>query len=73
MLGYKQRIIVFLPVMIELEMMGYNPVEIMFGEGKPTMNEVEACYIAQVRAKEKHPGWYEVVSSHVSKMMRGKL
>ena len=63
------KVMVFLPVMIEMEAMGHNPVDLMFNEKPASMTEIEAVYVAISRAKAKNPEWYAVNSEHVSKLM----
>lgn len=70
---WKNRILTFLPVMKEVEAMGHNPVEMMFGDGFPTMEEVEIGYVALSRAKEKYPEWYKVVGKWINKQMKGRV
>ncbi len=64
----QNQIMMFLPIMKELEMMGHNPVEVMFGP-RPTMDVIEDCYVAQHRAAEKYPEWHEVVAEWIDKRM----
>ena len=54
-------VMAWLPTMIELELMGINPVEFYFKEKTP--EDTEKAYIALSRAKKKHPQWYEAVGS----------
>ena len=61
----KARILTFLPVMKELEATGFNPVEIMFKPGLPTINKIKAVYVAISKAKVKYPDWYKEVSKHL--------
>ena len=68
----KNRILAFLPVMKELELMGYNPVRYMFGSGEPTIEEIENGYIALMRAKIKYPAWRKVMDKYISSLMKGK-
>ena len=58
----KNRILAFLPVMIEIEKAGYDPVKIMFSKMLPTMDEIEAIYKALVACKIKYPKWYSVMA-----------
>lgn len=71
----QQRIIMFLPVMKELESMGYNPLKIMFQEG--SFADIENTYIALTRAKAKYPKWYAIVSKEIgilqTKIIKRKL
>jgi hypothetical protein len=53
--------------MKELELMGRNPIDIMFGSGEVTIEEIEDTYIAFTRAKAKYPKWYGVVGEWVGK------
>ena len=64
----KEKILIFLPVMKELEIMGYNPIENMSGE--QTMDKLEKRYVALTAAKRKYPKWYKEVSYWVNKLMR---
>lgn len=66
----KNRILAFLPVMKELELMGIDSVENMFVVGESSMLSVESTYIAIARAKEKYPEWYRVISVWIDGMMR---
>jgi len=63
----KNHILAFLPVMKELELMGHNPVKVVFGGGM-NITEIEACYVAIGRAKVKYPKWYKVVSEWINKI-----
>lgn len=65
----KNRILSFMPVMLELEAMGRNPVEDLFAPSFD-MELVESCYVALNRAKEKYPAWDAVISKWISKRMR---
>ena len=65
----KIHIEIFLPVMKELEAMGYNPVEVMFGDGSLPMNTIEACYVALNRAKARYPKWHKEVSKWINGIM----
>ena len=55
------QVMVFLPAMIELEVMGYNPVDLMFNEKPPSIEEIEAVYVAMQRIKTKYPKCYAVM------------
>lgn len=68
MISNKEIILIFLPVLKELEEMGLNPIEYM--SGKPTMNKLEKRYMAIMRAKIKYPDWYKEVSGWINKLMR---
>lgn len=60
---HKARVIVFLPVMIEIEKMGYNPVQIMFGgRDQLTTKITEVIYRALTLCKTKYPKWYAATS-----------
>jgi len=65
----KKQVRIFLPVMMELENMGFNPIDILFSSKKLIVEEIEACYVAITKTKEKYPEWYAVVS----KAITGKL
>jgi len=67
----ERHILIWLPVMKELEHMGYDPIELLFGRGHPNMKEVEASYKAISICKKKYPEWYEVVSEYIDKLMIG--
>ncbi len=58
---------VFLPVMMELEAMGYNPVELMFRETPVSITEIEAVYVAIAKAKTKYPKCYAVTAEQILK------
>ena len=66
---YKSHILLWLPVMKEMELMGYNPVKFLFGGGALNMVDIENSYIAIQHAKIKYPEWYKVVSTAVDKCM----
>jgi hypothetical protein len=66
---YKNHILAFLPVMIELEAMGWNPVKVAFC-GELKMDEIEAVYVALNRAGKKYPKWKNVISAWMAKRMR---
>ncbi len=63
----EQKILIFLPVMKELELMGLNPVKVMFSSR--TFEETEKTYVAIGRAREKYPDWYAIVSRWMNKLM----
>ena len=65
----KAQVMVFLPVMKELEAMGHNPVELMFGEKPAGVVEFEAIYVAIQKAKTKYPKWYAATTEHLVKLM----
>lgn len=56
----KAKVMVFLPVMIEIEKMGHNPVKLMFEQ--PTIELMEIVYRALTVCKTKYPEWYSVVA-----------
>lgn len=66
----KNHILAFMPVMIELEAMGLNPVEVMFSPKSLTIEIIEKCYVAIMRAKEKYPKWSKVMDRWIAKRMR---
>lgn len=66
---HKNHILAFMPVMKELELMGYNPVEILFGR-EFKIELIEDCYIAIFRAKKKYPKWSAVIGKWISKKMQ---
>lgn len=60
---HKARIMVFLPVMTEIEKMGYNPIQIMFGNKiRPPIKIMEVVYRALTLCKTKYPKWYAMTS-----------
>lgn len=63
----KEKILIFLPIMKELEAMGLNPIKIIFG--KRSFEDAENCYIAIAKTKKKYPNWYKEVSEYVNKLM----
>lgn len=65
----KNHIHTWLPVMKELEAMGHNPVEVIFGTKSLTMEVIEDCYVALHRATKKYPEWNKVVSDWIDKRM----
>lgn len=65
----KNRVLAFLPVMIELENAGFNPVKVMFS-GNLQMDEIEETYKAINRAKKKFPKWYKAASQYVGQIMK---
>lgn len=65
---YKTYIMVWLPVMKEIEALGHNPIHMMFEDF--SIKKIEICYKAIIAAKEKYPKWYKVVGSFVVKQMK---
>ena len=65
----ENKILAFLPVMIELENMGHDPVKVMFGDDDLSIDIIGDCYVALTRAKSKHPEWFKTVGSHISNIM----
>lgn len=61
----KRKILLWMPVMKELEAMGYNPVRHMFVRHELTMKEIEDTYVAIRNAEAKYPKWNKVISEYV--------
>lgn len=60
---FKARILAWLPVMIEEEKMGINPVLLMLkAPDEITIEEVEMTYKAITVCKVKYPKWYSVMA-----------
>ena len=66
------KVMVFLPVMIELEAMGFDPVDLMFNENPVSIADIEAVYVAIHRAKAKNPKWYAVNAERVNEAQEAK-
>ena len=60
--------LLMLPVMIELESMGINPIMNM--SGFQTMDKVEKRYIAVMKAMKKYPKWTKEVSGWWTNIVR---
>lgn len=56
----KEQIEAWLPLMIEIEAMGHNPVKLMFGQ--VTIEITEIIYRALTICKTKYPEWYSVMA-----------
>lgn len=69
----KNHVLAFLPVMIELEAMGLNPVKVMFSSEPLTMEIIEKCYIAITKTKLKYPEWYKVMSKWIAERFKKKV
>lgn len=65
----KNKLLIFLPVMKEMEELGLNPVNVMFGNEHLSIEIIEKSYIALSRAKKKYPIWYNVVGSYIGKFL----
>ena len=61
----KLHMLKFLPLMHEIDAMGHNPVEVLFGE--ITVEAMEVVYVAWERMKTKNPQWYKSIRDHVAK------
>ena len=66
----KLKVLAWLPVMIELEKMGVNPVASMFSPHNPNIEEIEAVYVAVNRAKDKDPQWWTVMKKFIAEGMK---
>ena len=64
----KKKILMFLPMMKELELVGVNPIENM--TGKQTIEKIESRYIAFASAKKKYPEWDRVISGFFGRIMK---
>jgi len=69
----KNHILTWLPVMKELERMGYNPVKLLFTKIELSMKEIEDSYVALSTCKERYPEWYKIVSSYVDNILHRKF
>ena len=61
----KDMVFLFQPVLKEIDIMGFNPIEHFMPN--LTIEQIERKYVAFTRAKEKYPVWYKVVSEFVNK------
>lgn len=57
--------------MIEMELIGYNPVRFLFNRNgqEYTIKEMEDVYKILTLCKKKYPEWYKVVSETVNKII----
>ena len=62
----KNWIMLWLPVMKELEEMGLNPCKEAFQRGK--IETSEQVYIAIRRAEQKYPEWFEVLKKSLKSL-----
>ena len=60
---YKDRVMAWLPIMMDLELMGVDPVKEMFQEPM-TIESIERSYVALSRCKDKYPKWYGLMNEY---------
>lgn len=66
----KNHILAFLPVLKELEAMGYDPIRTVYAPGLD-LDRMGIAYAALMRAKAKYPKWDAVISKWIAERMAG--
>lgn len=61
---------IFMPVLKEIEVMGYNPIETTSHQ---TIENVEITYKALTQAKIKYPLWYKTVEKWINQIFSRRI
>jgi len=66
----QKQILIWLPVLQEIEAKGYNPIKFIFDNGVKTLEQIEIIYQALTVTKQKYPDWYKTTGRFIADKMK---